>query len=66
MTKEGIDHFTDGIASGYPLCCVLFFCGGWESLLKKIPEFEEPMPIMENNERVMCPRCIMESLGDFD
>lgn len=66
MTKDGIDHFFDGIVSGYPLCCVLFFCGGWEGLLEKIPEFQDDMPIMEYNERVMCPRCIMESLGDFD
>jgi len=64
--KEGIDHFIEGVESRYPLCCVLFFCGSWESLLKNIPEFKEDMPIMENNERVMCPRCIMESLGDFD
>jgi len=66
MTKEGIDHFFDGITSGYPTCCVLFFCGEWLYLLENIPELQEDVPIMDNKERVMCIRCIMESLGDFD
>ena len=63
------EHFFNGIEEGYPLCCILFFCMEWDRLQHKIPELSDPLvplTIMHNNQRVMCPRCIMEYFGDIE
>jgi len=60
--------FFNGMREGYPLCCVMFFSVDWHRLQFKIPEFSDPLipiHIMHNKQRVMCPRCILENLGEY-
>lgn len=58
-TDEWSHYFWNGIISGYPLCCILFFCDVWTGLRfsKKMFSGKECHDWDLRMNYVLCPDC---------
>lgn len=59
-----MNMFWKGIRSGYPLCCVIFFCDVWCKLResKKMFSGRECHNYNSNAGFIQCPECICREL----
>lgn len=51
-------HFHRGLLYGYPICCIMYFQYVWPLMKYEIPESNRC-----NQDRIMCPDCIVRSVG---
>jgi len=60
--KKG-KYFWKGIKYDIPICCVMFFENGWDSIRKENLEYGIYMHKLTHNEGIiLCPDCIIENL----
>lgn len=55
----------NGINSGYPLCCIIFFCNFWNSVRSKHIMFHkrpECYDYYHGDDFVRCPECVVKIL----
>ena len=59
------NDFWDGIESGFPLCCIIFFCDVWCPLRESHKMFHgrpECYDWKSNVGHIQCPECIISGL----
>jgi len=69
MGKVASSNFWKGIKSGYPVCCIIFFCYFWLPVRRKKSMFcyNECVEYETYTDYLQCPACIvncLESMGN--
>ncbi len=61
-----LNDFWTGIESGYPLCCIIFFCDVWNPLRESHRMFHGKPECYDWNHNVgyiQCPECIIKEIN---
>jgi len=59
------NDFWEGIESGFPLCCIIFFCYFWNPVKESHKMFHGRPDCYDwysNGKYVMCPECVIKEI----
>ena len=63
-----MNNFWAGIESGYPLCCIIFFCDVWINMRREHRMFHGKPECSDYTFKdagfIMCPECIIKALSN--